>query len=446
MDDRTTEVRLPRSLGDGLRLRRATAADAEALAAFNGRVHAHGGWDPAAAVWTRDLLRGDHPTLTGGGVLLVEETASGAIVSSACLIPQTWSYGGIAFGVGRPELIGTDPAFRHRGLVRAQMEVLHAWSAARGDLLQAITGIPHFYRRFGYEPALITGGARAGYRPHLPPLADGTTEPYRLRPAADADLPFAIRLLDQANARSLVACVRDEALLRYEWSGRDPGSDFIQAVRIVETAAGEAVGLLVHRNVLDGPALWVIAYDLVPDRSWLAVTPSVVRALWATGQEYAARDGGACDAFVFATGADHPVTQVIPDRLPRRLPPFTFHIRIPDLPGFVRHLAPTLERRLAASPLVGHTGELRLGFYEDGLRLAFADGRLDLAERWRPTPGDARDADFPGLTFLQLLLGSRSLAELEHAFPTDCWVYSDEGRALLPILFPRQPSAVWPVG
>ena len=59
------------------------------------------------------------------------------------LISQTWAYEGIPFEVGRPELVGTLPEYRNRGLVRAQFEEVHRWSAARGELVQGITGIPY---------------------------------------------------------------------------------------------------------------------------------------------------------------------------------------------------------------------------------------------------------------------------------------------------------------
>ena len=54
------------------------------------------------------------------------------------------------------------------------------------------------------------------------------------------------------------------------------------------------------------------------------------------------------------------------------------------------------------------------------------------------------DASFPDLTFLQLLFGHRSLAELEEWFD-DCLVGSDETRLALEGLFPREHSAVWPL-
>jgi hypothetical protein len=50
----------------------------------------------------------------------------------------------------------------------------------------------------------------------------------------------------------------------------------------------------------------------------------------------------------------------------------------------------------------------------------------------------------PGLTFLQLVVGYRTLAELRHAY-ADCMVNKDEARVLLEILFPKLPSRVWPI-
>lgn len=134
-------------LGHGLIMRRATAADAEGLADFNKLIHRDPGVtapDEEVAAWTRDLLAGGHPTCGPNDFTIVAEQATGRIVSSMNLISQTWSYAGIPFGVGRPELVGTAPEYRNRGLVRAQFEVIHRWSAARGELVQGITGIPYY--------------------------------------------------------------------------------------------------------------------------------------------------------------------------------------------------------------------------------------------------------------------------------------------------------------
>jgi hypothetical protein len=167
------------NLDDGLVLRRSRAEDAEALAEFNARIHSDSGPDTPderVGAWARDLLARPHPNCRPDEFTIVEEQDSGRIVSSMNLISQTWSYGGIRFGVGRPELVGTLPEYRNRGLVRRQFELIHQWNAERGDLLQAITGTPYYYRTFGYEMALNLHGGRIGYPTSIPRLAPGQAE------------------------------------------------------------------------------------------------------------------------------------------------------------------------------------------------------------------------------------------------------------------------------
>jgi Acetyltransferase (GNAT) domain len=446
-----------RDLGGGLILRQAVVADGERLVAFHADVHRSPGVekpDERVGAWTRDLMEREHPTFDVGDFTVVEDTRTGAIVSSLCLLSQVWSYGGVSFGVGRPELVGTHPDYRRRGLVRAQFEVIHAWSAERGHKMQAITGIPYYYRQFGYEMGLTLGGGRAGYKPHVPGLKDGEKEPYRVRPAVEADLPFIAQVYEWGTRRYRIVCLRDEAMWRYELSGKSEENVNRLELRVIETAEGEPVGYLAHPPYLWGSMLAARAYELSPGASWLAVTPSVVRYLWAAGEAYAARERAEeFGAFAFWLGTEHPVYEVISDRLPLIRQPYAWYVRVPDLVGFVQHIAPVLERRLAESLLAGHSGKLTISFYRDGLRLVFDKGRLageDMwtptiaAEPWVPTRDEDGDAAFPDLTFLQLLFGYRSLEDLRYAF-ADCWAANGEARALLDALFPKQPSDVWPV-
>ena len=134
----------------------------------------------------------------------------------------------------------------------------------------------------------------------------------------------------------------------------------------------------------------------------------------------------------------------MPNRLPHTRPPYAWYLRVPNLPGFLRHIAPALERRLATSVVVGYSGEVKLSFYRSGLRLVFHQGCLRTSEEWKPTPDERGMAAFPDLTFLQLVFGYRTLEELRYAF-ADCWVTNDETQAVLEAIFPRQDSNVWPI-
>jgi len=59
----THTAEIIRDLGDGLVLRRTTPADADALAAFNSRLHSQREEpDLRIGVWTRALIARPHPT------------------------------------------------------------------------------------------------------------------------------------------------------------------------------------------------------------------------------------------------------------------------------------------------------------------------------------------------------------------------------------------------
>ena len=128
-------------------------------------------------------MSGEHPDFDPQDFTIVEDTATGRIVSSTALMAQTWTYEGIPFQAGQPDVVSTDPAYRRRGLVRAQMAQIHRWSDARGDMVQGITGIPWYYRQFGYEMALSLDANRVAFRTNVPRLNPGEPEPCVFRRA-----------------------------------------------------------------------------------------------------------------------------------------------------------------------------------------------------------------------------------------------------------------------
>lgn len=440
-----TQKPIIKNLGAGLILRRSSPADAEALAAFCGIIHSDvpDQSDDLIAAWTRDLLTRPHPTFHPDDFTVVEETATGRIVSTLNLISQTWTYDGIPFKVGRPELVGTLPEFRNLGLVRQQFEVIHQWSMERGELVQAITGIPFYYRLFGYEMALDLDGARSGFEMNLPELKQGESEPYVFRPAGMADIPFMGEIYNYSCSRYLIACRRDDDIWRYELSGRSQLAT--STYLIIEKADGEPVGVLKHPPGLGKDKVVAHLYELKPGASWLEITPTVARHLWKASREYSLKDPSHKPAFAFEVGEAHPVYEAFKERLPFIRPSYAWYLRVSDLPAFIRHIAPALEKRLAGSIASGYSGGKRVSFYRNGLRLIFNNGMLTGIEPWMPGPKEQEgDIAFPGLTFLQLLFGYRTLDQLRASF-ADCWWDTNETRALFDALFPKKPSQIYPV-
>ncbi len=436
---------IPRDLGDGLVLRHSTPEDAQALAKFNREIHGEDEWDARGLEdWTLDLISGEGPTFGAGDFTIVEDTRGGEIISSCCLISQTWAYEGIPIKVGRPELVGTLQDYRRRGLVREQMDVLHQWSAARGELLQVITGIPYYYRQFGYEMAINLGGGRSGFKSNLPKLQDSETEPYTFRNATREDIPFLMNAYSRGCQRSLVSAVWDEGLWQYEIAGKRAYNINRRDIYIIEGQDGRPAGFIGIPPVKWGDISVLTVYELAPGFSWSAVTPSVIRFLWETGERLAEEQNQPQEKFGLWLGAAHPAYDVYGSRLPEVRTPYAYYVRVPDLAALIREISPALENRLVDSAFAHYSGEVKLNFYRDGLKLGFENGRLEVVEKLGQYSLENATAVFPGRVFLQLLFGYRSMDELDHAF-ADCYPKNADSQQLLNALFPKKPSEVWPV-
>jgi predicted acetyltransferase len=435
---------LPRDLGNGLLLRWATPEDAEELAAFNVRIHSDSDEEPETELgdWTQDLMNGRHPTTGAGDFTVVVDTHNdNKIVSSMNLISQTWSYAGIPFGVGRPELVGTHENYRRRRLVRQQFEAIHAKSAARGEMVQAITGIPWYYRLFGYEMGLALGGSRQLVWVRQPKPKADQEEQYQLRPAAEADIPLLDDLYGRHCTHSLIARTRNNALWRYELDGPTPTSPYARQFRLIETKAGEPAGYIEYTTWK--AAVIVRELAVMAGHSLRAVGLFLGRHFQQEADRLNPERKEPLTRISFSFGPQHPLYNALDPELEKPQPAYAWYIRVADLPGFIEHIKPVLEQRLADSVMAGHSGTLRLNFYHSQMTLEWEKGLLAKVGSYEPKHVEDGDAFFPDLTFLQLLFGYRSLQQLREA-RADCFVENNDAAVLLPILFPQQHSQ--PVG
>lgn len=430
----------PIILNENLILRRSTQQDSDALAEFNARIH---GDDPEdahrVAQWTRDLLNGGHPCHQPDDFTIVEDVKSKKIVSAMNLISQVWSYDGIPFKVGRPELVGTDPQYRRQGLIRKQFEVVHEWSRLRGEVLQGITGIENFYRQFGYEMTTELDSAWIGYEATLPPLKEDSQEPFIIRPAQETDLEFITRAYEYSTRRLRLSAVRDSSWWRYELTGILPDSYVRLELRVIEDPNGEKIGFFAGLPFLESGFSSIHWFALMPGNDWSAVTPSVLRYMWKTGQEIAGAQNNKCMGCRLSLNSDHPAGLVMRERLPRRVQ-YAWYLRVPDLVNFLKMITPALEKHLANSNCAGHTGDLRIGDYARVLVLSFTRGKITAITSQPQSDSSDCDVAFPMLSFLHVLFGHRSLSDLEYIFE-DCFVNKDK-RALVESLFPVQTSQI----
>ena len=432
---------MPIDLGDNLLLRFATLEDVDALADFNTRLHE--GEDNGVS--TRDLMSGGHPTCKASDFTVVEDTQTGKSVSSMCLISQTWTYSGIPFQLGRPELVATEEAYRRRGLVRKQFDVIHALSETRGELMLGITGIPWYYRLFGYEMALDMEAERVIDALHIPQLKKGQTETCRLRPRMAADNAFIQEVYENAIEKNLFACPRSPAMWEYEFNGRSEGSGDRVEWMIIEDMEDTRLGYVQYLPWHFDNFI-VTQLERKPGIGYLHLMPSLLRELWKQAKRTPPAnqtEREKATGIQFMLGREHPAYPALPKDVTRKGEPYAWFIRVPDLIAFLRHIQPALEKHLIGTVAEGYTGELKLNLYRSGLHLKFNSGRITDISDWRADSVEDGDAAFPELTFLQLLCGRCRTNELIANF-VDCWA-NDTAAVLLDCLFPPFASEVWRV-
>ena len=388
------------------------------------------------------IVSGQHPSVRPDDFVLIEDTKNGGeVVSSGGLLNRTWRYADVSFVAGYLECIATAPEYQRQGFMNRVIAALHAISADHGHHVQTIDGIRWFYRRFGYEYALEGAGHREFPFAFVPTLAEGEEESFQVRPAQEQDLPILMQLYERQRSNKLVSTTRPESLWRYQLAWRDQGALGVAYYTILDQA-GTIVGYYGTWGDLWGRHI-VREFSVREGTALSAVLPSVLRYIKAAAKAFQTTHQTYRPVTIqFDLGFDHNNLHMIYQALDDRLTPYrgwTRYIRVADLPAFLLHIAPVLEQRLSESDMSGFDGDLLISFYKGGLRLQFENGKLTTAEDWTsPTIDEGHDAAFPDLTFLKLLFGYRSLAELRDAFP-DCWV-NRKAILLLNVLFPKQPS------
>jgi hypothetical protein len=298
---------------------------------------------------------------------------------------------------------------------------------------------------------LDLGGQRHYTLKHTPESKPADEEPYRLRPAVWADLPFLQVLYVSQCERDLVSRPRSETLWRYEMETAHRESPYARHFYVVETAPSASSGQAASPQPVAyieyhqyKQIFSVREFGVIPGHSWRAVGLFLLRTFQREAVRLNTTLPKPVESVIFHLGDDHLLYEALLRELHKLGHPYAWYIRVPDLPGFIRHITPVLEARLADSVLAGHSGVTKLNFYTSNLTLEFDNGRLAAVGSYQPERLEQGDAAFPNLTFLQLLFGYRSFAELDYTF-ADCYA-NEETAVLLPILFPKRSSDVTPLG
>lgn len=331
------------------------------------------------------------------------------MVSALQIVRREVRVGQVTLTLGGIANVGTLPVYRSKGystqLLRDAITVMENDGF---DFSILFTGIYGFYARLGWEN-LAVQVLSAEIRQDLPP----PEVVYRIRPLADTDLESLCTCYEQYNAGRSLTVVRSPAYMRgwTNWDERTPSDVF------VAEAAGRFVGYIVAPI---GERLVIEEIGWLPTYSECAY----VLLLYATQR---AKEQGVSHAQLRI-----PRDPVLTNAMRNLYHRFTWHeyqpmVRVIRLQSMVNKLLPELSRRVQ---MVGAKGSVRI-------RLPI--GAFGLRAN---SQGVVRDADaLPEITLTQaqwmgLVFGLVGAEELPEPIPP-------QTRAILNVLFPRQPAIFW---
>lgn len=434
------------TLKDGLVLRsldQGVASDRANLAQFYVDTFGDAGEDDAVELgpWVHDLLRDAHPLMSPADFWVVVDPAyDDKIVSAILLIPQTWRYANqIDLPAGRIELVATDKDYRKRGLIRAQFEAAHARCDSLGQVIQGITGIPHYYRRFGYTMAVDLGSAGALPLANIPARKEGEAATFSLRDATPDDIPQLMAWYAHSMQGAVLTNDIPERMWHFDITQRSPNTPMTSTFKVIMDRDGRDVGYINYRLGYTTGRCQLVEYAVSEDTSFLATFDDVLRALKEIAEKHQGTNGATPTRVYFNNTLNPAVHELMSGTggcpMDTR---YAWYLRVPDVPAFLMRIAPVLEHRLKGSGAHGYTGTLSIAFQDTrGVKIHFEGGSLkDVTTE----DMDYGDAGFPYLMFLNVLFGHHTPSELMQVLPE---VYANrQARLLLNILFPKQRSAL----
>jgi predicted N-acetyltransferase YhbS len=335
------------------------------------------------------------------------------VASTMATFPMQVRFGSALVSGTQLEFVATDGAYEGRGLVRRQFGYHHADLARRNELLQTIVGITYFYRRLGYEYALPVADWRSIEADEIPSTPTGWT----VRTATPPDVETLMRLQAEAHGAVHVAV----AFTRELWS-------YVLRSPVYRTLIAEHDGTpqACARLYLDDDDPYVLDLAGSSRAGVAAVLTGMANAI--PNQALTLLDRESTRPLVGDLGTTKRSSDA-------------YYARIGDPVAFLNAIRPELEKRLAASPLAGASGDGLVSLYAASIRFAYADGALSEFS-WHPGERAPISKGGSGVApdrFTSMLVGPLGFSGLAERYPD---VNGGKQTELMETLFPPQVSDI----
>lgn len=400
-------------------------ADQAAFVAFNARFN-----NITEGATCQCLVR-HHPQMDNDHFFIVEDERHNQVVACLCLIPWELHFEGISLKAAMMEMVLSHPDYRRLGLVKKLIRKFQEEVGIHGFDLTLITGIPNYYRQFGYSYALDLGES-VNLSVEMIPEAAGNASFFSgisFRAASIPDIPFLHELHVHSMNSLQLFFGRDEAYWRYLLQGARFD------IRMLDDAmTGKTLGYAILKQ--EGGVLSVMESGIrsdVENKTWdKDVAGTLLRCLAKEGRR---------GIRIYAHPHDK-VWQVAMEWGAAVLNNNQWLLKVEDQVALLSKLVPAFERRIGKSSMPGLTTEVVVNQFRQAIGISIVCGKImgirSLGFVDSSMGADGGDLCIPPDAFLRLLFGYRSLEQLWDAWPDT--VVRESSREMLGILFPKMDA------
>ncbi len=363
-----------------------------------------------------------HPFITLEDFFVIKH--HGKIVAALNLIPSEWSIGGCPLKVAELACVATLPEYRHQGLQRRLMAEYHKRVSEQRYDLSAIEGIPCFYRQFGYEYAVSLDEQTRIRLDEIP----NCTSAYSVRPFTRGDISKAMQLFTQAQRKFYVRITRNNGIWRMQEETGMVAEYKFEGYSVEQD--GEMIAYFRTNHYPESKELFL--------REVTDVDKSAARSILSFLKEKGLSLG--LETLVCTISHhEHFIEHLMASGEAEQPRPYAWQIRVTDYVRLFSKMKPLFEKRLKSSKCRCMTEKVSLNFYRYAVQLTFEDGIMTDVQRLESSHD--RAVRFSPIVFTQLLLGYRSLEELESIYPD--FIVRPSYKELIDALFPKLPSYVY---
>jgi len=351
----------------------------------------------------------------------IEDNSTGQIISLLTLMPLEWRFEGMILPVCEMGFVGTLKEYRRKGLIGKLNEFYEQVMGERGYLLSGLRGIPYYYRRFGYE-FVLSLDERFSLSPNQIPSME--LSHIDIRKASRKDLSYIENLYNSNSNSFLISNNFDTESFYFKFMNDSFDNNKLSAYIIEEN--GKPEGYFLFGMSFDNKVYSIITPQLPP--------PQMIKLLQYINEYSKNEKELNLNVAEFSEFGKYILS--IGGKLQSN---YGWQIKVPDLKRFFESIRVVLENRIEKSKFNNLSKTVILSDYKQSIELIFNNGKIEAIKSESGYPDEEKcDVRIPGAMLLKLLLGDRTVEEINHIVK-DARI-KPSSKKLIEILFPKVNS------